>query len=75
MKEKYLKIDRTKLNGFPLPNYNSDSTNIIPTSDKIGYVSPKKTISKLILPEGKTVSIAYNKGGYQLVDKEDLKSV
>ena len=47
----------------------------IPTSDKIAYVTPRKTIPKLVLPEGKAVSIAYNKSGYQLVDKDDLKGV
>ena len=31
-----------------------------------------KYYPQLDLPEGKCVTIAYNKGGYQLVDKEDL---
>ena len=34
-----------------------------------GQVSTKKDV---IVPEGFAVSIAYNKGGYQVVPKEDL---
>ena len=56
-----------------MPDYSSDRC-LIPTSDKITYTSPKKVLPKLDLPEGKAISIAYNKGNYQLVDKEDLKN-
>ena len=57
-----------------MPDYSSDRC-LIHTSDKITYTSPKKVLPKLDLPEGKAISIAYNKGNYQLVDKEDLKNV
>ena len=74
IKEKYSKP--SSIYSFPMPDYKSHTrTNDIPTSDKIAYVTPRKTIPKLVLPEGKAVSIAYNKGGYQLVDKDDLKGV
>ena len=79
IKEKYSKP--SSIYSFPMPDYKSPDykshtrTNDIPTSDKIAYVTPRKTIPKLVLPEGKAVSIAYNKGGYQLVDKDDLKGV
>ena len=74
IKEKYSK--QSSIYSFPMPDYKSHTrTNDIPTSDKIAYVTPRKTIPKLVLPEGKAVSIAYNKGGYQLVDKDDLKGV
>jgi len=43
-----------------------------PTSDRIVGPTNKKMYPQLDLPEGKCVTIAYNKGGYQLVDKEDL---
>ncbi len=59
--------------GYDMPDYSSDRC-LIPTSDKITYTSPKKVLPKLDLPEGKAISIAYNKGNYQLVDKEDLKN-
>ena len=59
--------------GYDMPDYQSNRC-LIPTSDKISYVSPKKALPKLELPEGKAISIAYNKGNYQLVDKEDLKN-
>ena len=58
--------------GYPMPDLYCRPT--YPTSDKISYVSPRKIYPKLDLPEGKAISIAYNKGGYQLVDKEDLKN-
>lgn len=59
--------------GYDMPDYKTDRCKI-PTSDRISYVSPKKVMPKLELPEGKAISIAYNKGNYQLVDKEDLKN-
>jgi hypothetical protein len=58
--------------GNPFPNYKSDRVTP-PTSDKICGIGAKKYYPTLILPEGKAISIAYNKGAYQIVDKEDLK--
>lgn len=56
--------------GYPMPDLSCRFS--YPTSDKIVGPTSKKTYPKLDLPEGKCVTIAYNKGGYQLVDKEDL---
>ena len=66
-------IITNNFSGYDLPDYKSNRC-LIPTSDRISYVSPKKVLPKLDLPEGKAISIAYNKGNYQLVDKEDLKN-
>ena len=70
-------IITNSFSGYDMPDYSSDRC-LIPTSDKITYTSPKKVLPKLDLPEGKAISIAYNiaynKGNYQLVDKEDLKN-
>ena len=57
---------------YAMPDYTSNSGNSDPTSDKIVGPTKKKVYPQLDLPEGKCVTIAYNKGGYQLVDKEDL---
>tara|TARA_B100000900_G_C20583190_1_gene718418 strand:- start:2100 stop:2372 length:273 start_codon:yes stop_codon:yes gene_type:complete len=59
--------------GYDMPDYTSDRC-LIPTSDKITYTSPRKMTPKLDLPKDKVISIAYNKGNYQLIDKEDLKN-
>ena len=56
--------------GYPMPDLSCRST--YPTSDRIVGPTKKKIYPQLDLPEGKCVTIAYNKGGYQLVDKEDL---
>ena len=72
---KYGKLDRDKLTGFPLPDYNSDNRNSIPTSDRIPGYATKKAMPKVVLPEGKTIGVAYNKGNYQIVDKADFKTM
>ena len=46
----------------------------IPTSDRIVGNTYRRYYSTS-LPEGKTISIAYNKGGYQVVDAKDFKSM
>ena len=56
--------------GYPMPDLSCRQSP--PTSDRIVGPTKKKYYPQLDLPEGKCVTIAYNKGGYQLVDKEDL---
>ena len=46
----------------------------IPTSNRIVGNTYRRYYATS-LPEGKTISIAYNKGGYQLVDAKDFKSM
>jgi hypothetical protein len=38
-----------------------------------GEIQNSVPVRKVITPEGFAVSIAYNKSGYQLIPKEDLK--
>ena len=56
--------------GYPMPDLSCRPS--VPTSDRIVGPTKKKIYPQLDLPEGKCVTIAYNKGGYQLVDKKDL---
>ena len=72
---KYEKLYKEMLKGFPLPDYNSDNRNSIPTSDRIPGVALKNAMPKVKLPEGKTIGVAYNKGNYQIVDKADFKTM
>lgn len=72
---KFGKLDKDMIKGFPLPNYNSDNRNSIPTSDRIEGVALKNAMPKVKLPEGKTIGVAYNKGNYQIVDKADFKTM
>ena len=72
---KYEKLDKEMLKGFPLPDYNSDNRNSIPTSDRIPGVALKNAMPRVKLPEGKTIGVAYNKGNYQIVDKADFKTM
>ena len=46
----------------------------IPTSDRIVGSTYRRYYSTS-LPAGKTISVAYNKGGYQIVDAKDFKSM
>jgi hypothetical protein len=46
----------------------------IPTSDRIVGSTYRRYYSTS-LPAGKTISVAYNKGGYQVVDAKDFKSM
>src|SRR5210317_1092511 len=48
--------------------------NSIPTSDRIVGNTYKRYYSTT-LPAGKTISVAYNKGAYQVVDAKDFKSM
>ena len=46
----------------------------IPTSDRIVGNTYRRYYSTT-LPAGKTISVAYNKGAYQVVDAKDFKSM
>ena len=46
----------------------------LPTSDRIAGVGSKKTYATQI-PAGKTISVAYNKGPYMVVDARDFKTM
>ena len=44
------------------------------TSDRISGTTYKKQYSSTI-PEGKTISVPYNKGPYMIVDAKDFKTM
>jgi hypothetical protein len=46
----------------------------LPTSDKIAGVGLKKKYATQV-PAGKTISVAYNKGPYMIVDDKDFKTM
>jgi|TARA_R110000803_G_scaffold177752_3_gene240149 hypothetical protein len=83
VKEKYKNITRPSfmktLKGFNFPNLSLDINglvrNSIPTSDRIPGTCVKRTLPQVKLPAGKTISLAYNKGNYQVVDVSDFKTM
>jgi|TARA_B100000902_G_scaffold376195_1_gene406997 hypothetical protein len=78
-KFKSFKEFKDSLPGFKLPDYTLDMNgfkrNSIPTSDRIPGACVKRTLPQVKLPEGKTISVAYNKGSYQVVDVSDFKTM
>jgi len=60
--------------GYAFPDYSSNRKSL-PCSNKISSCAPKKEVIKPKLPEGKTISIAYNKGNYQVVDISDITTM
>ena len=46
----------------------------VPTSDNIAGVGLKKKYATQV-PAGKTISVAYNKGPYMIVDVKDFKTM
>ena len=66
------KVNNT-FEGFELPNL-KNSRPSLPTSDRI-IGDTKKRIYSTQLPVGKTISVAYNKGPYMIVDSKDFKTM
>ena len=58
--------------GYDLPDYTPRDS--IKTSDRIVNFTGKKQYATE-LPEGKTISVAYNKGPYMVVDAKDFKTM
>jgi len=69
-------VDSGKINnsfeGFDLPDLSCRPS--VPTSDNIAGVALKKQYATQI-PAGKTISVAYNKGPYMIVDAKDFKTM
>ena len=69
-------IDTGKINnqfeGNPFPDYSCRPSH--PTNDNISGTTTKRYYSNTI-PEGKTISVAYNKGPYMVVDAKDFKTM
>ena len=58
--------------GYDMPDLKVRAS--IPTSDRITGVAGKKQYATQ-LPAGKTISVAYNKGPYMVVDSKDFKTM
>ena len=65
------KVNNT-FEGYDLPNLKCRPS--LPTSDRITG-DTKKRIYSTQLPVGKTISVAYNKGPYMIVDSKDFKTM
>ena len=63
---------QSQYEGYPFPDYSCRPS--VPTSDKIVGNTPKRYYSNTI-PAGKTISVAYNKGPYMVVAKQDIKTM
>ncbi len=59
--------------GYPFPDYSVRPS--IPCSNNIIAGATKREVLKPKLPAGKTISIAYNKGNYQVVDIADITTM
>ena len=70
-----IKTGKIKPSNFAFEFPDLKVRNSIPTSDRIPGHCVKREILKPQLPAGKTISIAYNKGNYQLVDATDFKTM
>ena len=64
--------DYNSFDGYDMPNYNCRPS--VPTSDRISGDTYKRQYTSTI-PEGKTISVAYNKGPYMIVDPKDFKTM
>jgi hypothetical protein len=69
-------LDTGKINntfeGYDMPNLKCRPS--LPTSDRIVGNTTKRVYSTQI-PTGKTISVAYNKGPYMIVDAKDFKTM
>jgi hypothetical protein len=69
-------LDTGKINntfeGYDMPDLKCRPS--IPTSDRI-VGDTKKRIYPTQIPTGKTISVAYNKGPYMVVDAKDFKTM
>ena len=61
-----------RFEGYPFPDYSCRPS--VPTSDNISGTTTKRYYTNTI-PEGKTISVAYNKGPYMVVDAKDFKTM
>ena len=64
--------DYNSFDGYDMPNYKCRPS--IPTSDRI-VGDTKKRVYSTQIPTGKTISVAYNKGPYMIVDAVDFKTM
>ena len=65
------KVNNT-FEGYDMPDLKCRPS--IPTSDRI-VGDTKKRVYSTQIPTGKTISVAYNKGPYMIVDAKDFKTM
>ena len=63
---------QSSFDGYPMPDLSCRPS--LPTSDRIAGTTTKKYYTNTI-PAGKTISVAYNKGPYMIVDAVDFKTM
>ena len=63
---------QSSFDGYPMPDLSCRPS--LPTSDNIAGTTTKKYYTNTI-PAGKTISVAYNKGPYMIVDAKDFKTM
>mgnify|MGYP004388293565 FL=1 len=62
----------SSFDGYPMPDLSCRPS--LPTSDNIAGTTTKRYYTNTI-PAGKTISVAYNKGPYMVVDAKDFKTM
>ena len=63
---------QSSFDGYPMPDLSCRPS--LPTSDNIAGTTTKRYYTNTI-PAGKTISVAYNKGPYMIVDEKDFKTM
>ena len=63
---------QSSFDGYPMPDLSCRPS--LPTSDNIAGTTTKRYYTNTI-PAGKTISVAYNKGPYMVVDAKDFKTM
>ena len=63
---------QSSFDGYPMPDLSCRPS--LPTSDNIVGTTTKRYYTNTI-PAGKTISVAYNKGPYMVVDAKDFKTM
>ena len=61
--------------GNTLPNYESNTPHIPSNGDGIGNATKKDERYKLEVSKNYTIAPAYNKGGYQVIGKNNIKDI
>ena len=63
---------QSSFDGYPMPDLSCRPS--LPTSNNIPGTTTKRYYTNTI-PAGKTISVAYNKGPYMVVDAKDFKTM
>lgn len=71
------KLNKKVLNGIgnSIPSYESDTKHIPSKGDGVGNATKKDERYKLEVSKQYTIAPAYNKGGYQVIGKNNIKDI